>query len=373
MLYAIREVVINISEIPSGLFADNFGRKKSLVGSFVIYIFSFIIYFLANDFWPFVPAFVLYGIADAFRTGTHKGMIMDYLKMNGWQDQKINYYGHTRGWSQKGSAVSSLIAGLLVFYSGSYQYIFLFSIAPYLLNFFLVLSYPKELDRMNKQDKSLNSKEFNVSIKSLFKVLKQPNVFRIINNSALHSAYLKSVKDYIQPLMVQVAVLIPILSATEIEKKNGIIIGLFYTIIYLLTSKASKMAQFAHSKSRNIAYLTLQVGFFAGILSGVFYAFDYWLVSLIAFVGIYLIENLRKPILTGYIADNVPGPILASVISAESQLETVITAIIALIFGIVADYAGIGASFIIVSFLLNLLSFFLNFFDKQKTNYQTIT
>ena len=117
LLYAIREIVINVLEVPSGIFADKFGRKKSLVGSFVFYIASFLVFHFSNEFWPFLIAFVLFGVADSFRSGTHKGMIMDYLKINNWSEYKIDYYGHTRSWSQKGSAISSLLAGLLVFYS----------------------------------------------------------------------------------------------------------------------------------------------------------------------------------------------------------------------------------------------------------------
>src|SRR5665811_577021 len=38
ILYAVREITINIFEIPSGIAADTFGRKNSLVGSFLFYI-----------------------------------------------------------------------------------------------------------------------------------------------------------------------------------------------------------------------------------------------------------------------------------------------------------------------------------------------
>ena len=139
ILYAVREICINVFEIPSGIVADAYGRKNSLIGSFVAYIISFLVFFVSADFWPFFVAFIFYGIGGAFRSGTHKGMIMDYLKIKGWEDQKINYYGHTRSWSQKGSAISSLIAGGIVFYSGSYRNIFLYSIIPYLVNLFLIL------------------------------------------------------------------------------------------------------------------------------------------------------------------------------------------------------------------------------------------
>ena len=101
ILYAVREIFTSIFEIPSGIIADTFGRKNSLIGSFFIFIVSFYVFYISNDFWFFLIAFILYGIGDAFRSGAHKGMIMDYLKLNDWGEQKINYYGHTRSWSQK--------------------------------------------------------------------------------------------------------------------------------------------------------------------------------------------------------------------------------------------------------------------------------
>ena len=358
LLYAIREIFINIFEIPSGIIADALGRKNTLMSSFVAYIISFIIFYLAKDFWIFMFAFILYGIGEAFRSGTHKGMIMDYLKINNWSDQKINYYGHTRACSQKGSAISSLIAGILVFFSGSYQNIFLFSIIPYLLNFILIWTYPQELNKSIGNKASKKSNAVRLTFDSFWKIMKQPNVLKIINASAVHSAYLKAVKDYIQPLMVNIALIIPFLTDIDVNKKNGLIIGILYFIIYLLTSKASQYASKAANKKRNsISYITLIAGFSLGILSGIFFYFNLWILSFIAFVGIYLIENLRKPILTGFVADNVPNEILTSVMSVQSQLKTVITAVLAFSFGLIADNFDIGVAFIATSLFLLISTF----------------
>ncbi len=353
ILYAAREIIINIVEVPSGFIADKYGRKNALIGSFLFYILSFSIFYVSNNFWPFLLAFLSYGVADAFRSGTHKGMIMDYLKLNNWQNEKINYYGHTRAWSQKGSAISSLIAGIIVFYSGSYQSIFLYSIIPYLINLLLILSYPQEINLSPSLKKEHNS----LTLNSFFRIIKQPSVLRIMNTSALHSAYLKAVKDYIQPLMVSVALIIPIMLEVEPGKKNGLLIGFFYFVIYLATSSASQLAAKVAATNKNrISHQTLIAGFLFGIGCGMFYFYEIWVVSLFSFIGIYLVENIRKPILTGFIADNVPNEILVSVISVQSLIRTVITAILALVFGVLADAYGIGVSFIAVSSALLVLS-----------------
>ncbi len=38
-------------------------------------------------------AMVFFAFGDAFRTGTHKAMIFEYLKIKSWQSQKVDYYG----------------------------------------------------------------------------------------------------------------------------------------------------------------------------------------------------------------------------------------------------------------------------------------
>lgn len=73
----------------------------------------------------FVAAILFYAYGDAFRTGTHKAMIFEYLKIKGWHDQKVHYYGHTRSWSQMGSAVSAALAAMIVFITRDYQMVFL--------------------------------------------------------------------------------------------------------------------------------------------------------------------------------------------------------------------------------------------------------
>jgi len=138
-------------EIPAGIFADTFGRRKSMLLAFSSYIISFIILFLADSFVIFIPAFILYSVGDAFRTGTHKAMIFTYLELNSWEDQKVSYYGHTRSWSQAGSAISAVAAGLLVIITGEYRIIFLISCLPYLLDLINLSTYPKSLDGLNRK------------------------------------------------------------------------------------------------------------------------------------------------------------------------------------------------------------------------------
>ncbi len=88
ILFSIREISNTILEIPSGIIADYFGRKNSMLFSFISYIISFIIFSISNNYYLFILAMFLFANGESFRSGTHKAMIVDYLKMHNISEQK---------------------------------------------------------------------------------------------------------------------------------------------------------------------------------------------------------------------------------------------------------------------------------------------
>ena len=367
IMYATKEVVLNLFEIPSGIFADTWGRKRALAGSFMLYIISFAAFYLSESFVLFLLAFAFFGMGDAFRTGTHKGMIMDYLRMNDWSEHKTNYYGHTRAWSQRGLALSSLVAGFIVFRESNFETIFLFSIIPYLLNLLLLLSYPKELNYSRQPGTHNRLIDVKYTFINFWKMVKRPVVFALITSSAAHSAFQKSLKDYIQPVMVLSIAVLPIFTSLGEKERNGIFIGIIYFVIYMLTSRASSMAGLVkESALKPSAVITLLSGLLAGLLCGILYGFELWWLSLVFFTLIYLVENFRKPIMTGLVADEVSNEILTSVLSAQSQLQTVIIVILSLILGFVADIYNVGVAIAIVSILMAVTVLIIQGYKKWK-------
>jgi len=354
ILYALREISINLFEIPSGIIADTWGRKQSLIGSLLLYILSFLTFYFFSSFWFFVPAVILYGMGDAFRSGTHKGIILDYLRIHHREDHMSEYYGHTRSWSQIGSALSSLIAGMIIFYGGTYQGIFLYTVAPYLLNLINLSTYP-DIPRKIPEAKGKQAGIISTA-GNLIRVIRRRDVQDILTTTALHTAFLKALKDYIQPLMLQTALLLPAAAVITADQQNGLFIGIVYFLIYMLTSGASRLsARIPAGHRKRLVRLTLPAGLLAGFLCGLFFSFSLALPALLFFILVFLNENLRKPVLTGFMAEHVPQEILTSVMSAQSQVKTVFTALLALVFGAIADTWGLGVSFMVTSGSLLLL------------------
>ena len=145
-LVAFRELFINLMEIPSGAVADLFGRRRSMILSFVSYIISFAIFGVSGVYWQFLIAMFFFTVGEAFRTGTHKAMIFTWLRIEDRIDEKTRVYGYTRSWSKIGSALSTILAVAMVLLTNNYAYVFLFAIIPYIAGIINFLYYPKELE-----------------------------------------------------------------------------------------------------------------------------------------------------------------------------------------------------------------------------------
>ncbi len=363
LLISFREIIVNIFELPSGIIADSLGRRKSMILSFGAYIISFVIFFFSHYFMIHLLAMFFFGIGEAFRSGTHKAMILEYMRRKKILHMKIQYYGHTRSWSQMGSAVSAVIAGLIVFFSPGYRYVFVFSIIPYLAELILIWSYPKELDfspGLNDFE-DLEKINFKLRIKNTFMelaiMMKEKATRRALINSSSFDAVFRAIKDYLQPVLLALVIGLPVLLNFKEDEKLSILSSVVYFILYLFTSFASKNSvlfakQFrSNERGLNFSYISgivliLAIGFF--LYSG----FNF--LPVLFFIIFYVLQNIRRPIVISVLSNRIPSSAMASGLSVESQAKTLLVAIIAPVLGFTIDIFGLGLTFIFVSLVLSL-------------------
>jgi MFS family permease len=348
-LYAVREIAVNILEIPTGAVADAVGRRRTMVSSFVSYLLSFVLFWFGSSFAQFLVAMVFFSFGEAFRTGTHKAMIFTYLRINSLQEHSNDYYGHTRAWSQTGSALSSLIAAAIVFGSGNYRAVFLFSMIPYVLDLVLMLTYPAELDG-ERGTFSWNGvkSSFRALGKGLRETIARPGATRSVMSAAVFSGYFRGAKDYLQPMLAALALSLPVAGSLSGERREAIVIGFVYTAIYLMTSLASRnsgpVARQLGSPERALNW-ELLVGFLLAVAAGLSRAASLAILPVAFFVAIYILQNLRQPVGVTVVASRVPEPVLATVLSVESQLQSLFAAAIAFTVGAFADLSGGNVGF----------------------------
>jgi MFS family permease len=348
LLYSIRDIATNLLEIPAGFFADSFGRRRAMVFSFSAYILSFIVFFFFPGFLPYALAMLIFALAEALRTGTHKALILEHLRLKGIQAYKVAYYGRTRSASQLGSALNSLLAAGLVFYTGNYRFIFIASTVPYVLDLINLIGYPAALDGQGVQ---LNAKKVPGQMKQTFgdfiDIFKQRSAICAILNGAGFSAGFKSIKDYLQPILEGFSLSLPVLLFVEDTQRSALVIGAVYFVIYLLTSYASRRSADFSARFKDLAgaiNITFYMGAALIVVAGIATRVNIVWLSILVFVGLYLLQNLRRPMNVGFISDQISDHVMASGLSVESQATTLLMAMFAPALGALADALGIGVA-----------------------------
>ena len=373
-LISIREITTNILEIPTGVLADAFGRRKAMLFGFSAYLLSFVLFYLGSSFWMFAIAMLAFAFGETFRSGTHKAMILEHLRLCGCEDRKVFYYGKTRAASQLGSALASLIAAGLVLWTGSYRIIFLASTVPYVLNLLLLATYPSALDGEHIAPSGIGWRQigaqFTSTVRGLLAMLRDPCTVRGLLSSASFDALFKSTKDYLQPIVQAQALAIPVLLSLRGEQRTAILVGCVYSLIYLATSFASSSAGAVQARLKSLSRginLTLLIGIGLLIGGGAAAWLDLEGLAIAGFLGAYVLQNLRRPLIIGYLADRFDHCSMASGLSVEVQLRTFIMAGMAPLLGWLADRIGVGEAIFLISAAVLLIAPLLIVRDEKGT------
>ncbi len=347
ILISIREIIVNLFEIPSGFIADYFGRKKEMYFCFGFYIISFIVFFFTDTFTLAAVGMVFFGLGEAFRSGTHKAMIYTYLDFKNWQSEKTFVYGRTRSFSLIGSAISSLLGIFLILSVPSDSYIFLFSVVPYILDLFLIMSYPKFLDTSDKKH-GTSFKEMAKDVIKSFRINKK--LRNILIEEGIAEAGFSYVKDLIQPILeiIIIGSGISLIASLSVDDNLKVILGLIYALLNLFGSYFSKKAYLLKGEKTSLACLSqihMAYALSCGLLA--FFSEQYLMVCLI-YLFIYILHSIRKPIFVDEIDNNIDKSNRATVISASAQLKSLFLMIFAPMLGFIADNVGISVAMAII-------------------------
>ena len=366
VLFSIREIAINLLEIPTGVVADSCGRRKAMIASFSFYLLSFALFYISPCFSIYALAMVIFAFGETFRSGTHKAMILEYLRIKGIEDHKVEYYGHTRAASQLGAALTALIAAGLVFYAGSFRILFLFSIIPCILGLLLMISYPRELDgsliRLEGNWRVRFVAQIGVTVRDFLSTLRHWYLLRGLASSASFDAFFKATEGYLQPILQIQALALPVFLFVRDDQRVAIVVGVIYFVIHLATSYAAKNAGRVTARAHSLpgaANVTCLIGVSLLAAAGLATTLSAYALSIAAFLGFNLLQNARRPIMVGYLAGIIPHHTMATGLSVETQLRTLLMAGIAPLAGFLADRTGIGEALVVLAVVAALVSIVL--------------
>jgi MFS family permease len=351
LLVAAREICKVFLEIPSGAVADLYGRRRAMILSFGAYIVSFVMLASCRSFSLLVVAMLVFGIGEAFRTGTHKAMIFDWLSRNDRLGERTQVYGYTRSWSKLGSAVSAIIAAVFVFFSGEYVAVFWWSTVPYAIGMINFLSYPNYLDGSKKKGVSVVAAA-KLSWRILVDSFTRKKLRLLILESMLLEGVFKVSKDYLQPVLVAVALSIPLLAMLgqderlfQDAQRSAPLIGVVYFFYFLLMSGASRNAhrliKKAGGENRAVRIIWVVNTLLFTAIGAACYM-QWTLVAVAGFVGLAIVQNFFRPAQISRIDASSRSEHKATVLSIESQAKSLFAALAAPVIGYAVEALTTG-------------------------------
>ena len=349
-LFSISEIATYILEIPTGIFADAYGRRKAMVASMLSYIAAFSTFYFSSNYILLSIAMVLLALGDTFRSGTHKSMIYEYLKIKRMYDLKVEYYGATRSFSQLGSAFNAILSAAVVILTNDYRKVFLFALIPYSINLVNLATYPKELEGEKRGGKR--------TVKEFASIFRSWEVLKPIMNSAMFDGFFKTAKEYLQPILKSFALSLPIFLSMNARNRTAIVVGVVYFFVYIMTSRASRNAGKVVKKVKSIEKAANSLFILAATsitLAGIFLKVNFSVISILSLMTIYILQNLRKPVMVAYISSKAPSSALTSTLSVESQLKTFFTAAATPFIGWLADTLGIGSALAVLGGMMFII------------------
>ena len=336
LLKTILSLSILVFEIPSGYFADIFGRKSCLVLGGFVWTLGLLFYCFQTSFTAFAIAEILSGLAGSLISGANTALGFDSLVMIN-QEQSYRYVearlGAIAGITE---AICGLIGGLVA--AINLVYPFYLQTICILLYFLIALTLVEpnlhQVDNDTSSKRAINHREIWSAIR--FSLLENKNVkWLIIFSSNFGIATFLAVW----------------LSQADMQSRGLEVssFGFAWAAFHLIMS-------FASLKSTSIENILGTKKVFLGLvlLLGLSYIFlgtvnQMWGIIFIALI--YFSRGVRGPLILNHINQNLPSSIRATVLSIKSFIFRFGFIIIAPVIGWITDTYNLDIALFLVGFI----------------------
>lgn len=125
LLLGIWSVPAIILEVPTGVLADRWSRKKLIILGKLLKGLCYGVWFFADSFWGFATGFLLWGTGSSFVSGTEEALLFDSLKLNRTEESFERVLGRGQFLSGISTLLASVTGGFLGMYFGFHSVLLL--------------------------------------------------------------------------------------------------------------------------------------------------------------------------------------------------------------------------------------------------------
>lgn len=345
MIYA---VTIVIAEIPTGIFADKFGRKTLLVVAGFLSMLELIILLFAHHFWAFGAAVFLAGIARACSSGASNALLYDSLLVEKKEASFEKIIGRINSLDFIAAMLAALSGGVLAKLFG-FEFNYILSIASMVaaLGFTVFLKEPPRIaHHTNALDKSSGIKDYLIHSAAFFK--KNPRLVLIITHATAIAACINYLDEFWQLYLNEIGF-------------SVLFFGLFSAIISLARIPGNLLAArlLNHFKHETIILSVLGTSAAGFCITAIFSG----MAGIFMIIFIFLASGVVEPVVAGYLHHRGSSDIRATIESFQSLIEKGITFIVGVGFGVISTHTSIVVGFGFLGAVMCLL--FLLFAKKN--------
>ncbi len=344
LMLGVTSITTSIMEIPTGIFSDKIGRRKTMILSGLSFLLTAFLYAIAGSYESIpilVVASFIMGVSDAFLSGTDEALMYETAHEMGQPEKFDIIYAKAGFWIQIGLIGAAIIGACITFFYDliTLAWVSAFIMIPYACVGFLYI----EPMRTKKQKKTASLRHLRKALRELWKN-KRLRFYALIN--ILDSSILQSSNRFESAYF---ASLVPLWLVNIARLVKQICGAISFAIV-------PKIKKFGSVKIFFISEITGTLIRFAGALINNFFT-PFIMSSHNLFYGTKITAS--SDILHQEFTNNQRAT-MKSIISFASNI---IIAITMYLLGVLADYTspwaaimfGIIAKIVIIIISLNIL------------------
>jgi len=338
-LESIFVLVLFLFEVPTGIFGDKIGRKKSiLVGTFLIALSPLVLLF-AKSYLVFAISLAVDAIGFTFLSGTIEAFIYDHLKKKGQENQMKKVMGSIGSSKLLGMAIAPIIGSFIAKDLLPKQ----FTILIYLMLIAYISAFLFMFTLNDTKEKTVKEQSPITILKNGLSVIKG-------NRSLLRLIFLRTFSN---PFFYVIAYLYQ-----PYFQKSHIKIALF-GVIYAITTLISAFVKRNTHKIEDLLGMRkslILITFLPGLLYIIMAFIFNPVVSILLFVLLESTMAMRKPLFSGYQNIHIPSNVRATVLSFISMFTSFYLIGMRLLIGKISD-VNISYAFILMGVIVTIGSF----------------
>lgn len=338
IIYAITIVLL---EIPTGIIADKWGRKKMLVLNAFFGCCEFFILVFATEFWHFAVVVFLAGVGCSACSGSENALLYDSLLLSGEAHSFEKRLGRLNA-CDFSAAILAALSGSLMASRFGFELNYWISFAGMLVSLCISLMLV-EPDVKSKTDEPIAMKEYVKA--SVYFFGKNQSVCLVLLSGMVTGAVLNFIDEFWQLYINRLG--IPV-----------IYFGLFSAGLSFLRLPGNILA---YVMKNRMSYRTLISGVVFTFAAGLLYlSVVKGYTSLVAIFMICIVSGIIQPIATGYLHHRIDSSMRATIDSFQSLGLRTMLIVVGLGFGFFSSRFDIFGGYGFISFICGVfLVYFL--------------